>query len=100
MAAEQQPPFALKAPNADSRVAMEEARRISKARFASAKALTGDADINDLAADLASGMVLLPGTACAVEVRWRAGAPVDYEADLQWRSKGSNRAPPSPSVTA
>ena len=40
--AEQQLPFALKAPNADTRVAMEEARTISKARFASAKALIGD----------------------------------------------------------
>ena len=40
--AEQQLPFALKAPNADTRVAMEEARAISKARFASAKALMGD----------------------------------------------------------
>ena len=40
--AEQQLPFALKAPNADTRVAMAEARAISKARFASAKALMGD----------------------------------------------------------
>ncbi len=40
--AEQQLPFALKAPNADIRAAMEEARTISKARFASAKALKGD----------------------------------------------------------
>ena len=35
--AEQQLPFALKAPNADTRAAMDEARAISKARFASAK---------------------------------------------------------------
>ena len=34
---EQQLPFALKAPNADTRAAMDEARAISKARFASAK---------------------------------------------------------------
>ena len=40
--AEQQLPFALKAPNADTRAAMEEARTISNARFASAKALMGD----------------------------------------------------------
>lgn len=40
--AEQQLPFVLKAPNADTRSAMEEARRISKARFGSAKALIGD----------------------------------------------------------
>ena len=40
--AEQQLPFALKAPNADTRAAMEEARTISKARFASAKALILD----------------------------------------------------------
>ena len=40
--AEQQLPFALKAPNADTRAAMAEARAISKARFASAKALMGD----------------------------------------------------------
>ena len=40
--AEQQLPFALKAPNADTRVAMEEARMIGEARFASAKALMGD----------------------------------------------------------
>ena len=41
----------------------------------------------------ASGTVLMPGTACAVELRWRAGAPVAYEAALQWRSDGSNPAP-------
>jgi len=40
--AEQQLPFALKAPNADTRAAMEEARTISKARFASADALIGN----------------------------------------------------------
>ncbi len=40
--AEQQLPFALKAPNADTRAAMEAARTISKARCASAKALMGD----------------------------------------------------------
>ena len=40
--AEQQLPFALKAPNADTRAAMAEARTISKARFASAKALIHD----------------------------------------------------------
>ena len=39
--AEQQLPFALKAPNADTRAAMEEARMIGKARFASAKELMG-----------------------------------------------------------
>ncbi len=41
----------------------------------------------------ASGTVLLPGTSCAVEVRWRAGAPAAYEAVLQWRSDGTNPAP-------
>jgi DNA-damage-inducible protein J len=40
--AEQQLPFALKAPNADTRAAMAEARTISKARFASAKTLIVD----------------------------------------------------------
>ena len=40
--AEQQLPFALKAPNAATRAAMEEARTMSKARFASAKALIVD----------------------------------------------------------
>lgn len=40
--AEQQLPFALKAPNADTRAAMEEARTISKARFTSAKELIVD----------------------------------------------------------
>ncbi len=40
--AEQQLPFALTAPNADTRAAMAEARAISKARFASAKALMVD----------------------------------------------------------
>jgi len=42
LVAEQQLPFALKAPNADTRAAMEEARTIGQARFASAKALMGD----------------------------------------------------------
>ena len=40
--AEQQLPFALKAPNADTRAAMQEARTIRKARFASAKDLIVD----------------------------------------------------------
>ena len=40
--AEQQLPFVLKAPNADTRAAMAEARTISKARFASAKTLIAD----------------------------------------------------------
>ena len=40
--AEQQLPFSLKAPNADTRAAMAEARAISKARFASAKELIVD----------------------------------------------------------
>ena len=40
--AEQQLPFALRAPNADTRMAMEEARTISKGRFASAQALIRD----------------------------------------------------------
>ncbi len=40
--AEQRLPFALKAPNADTRAAMEEARTIRKARFASAKDLIVD----------------------------------------------------------
>ena len=37
--AEQQLPFALTAPNAETRAAMAEARTISKARFASAETL-------------------------------------------------------------
>ena len=40
--AEQQLPFALTAPNAETRAAMAEARRISKTRFASAKTLMVD----------------------------------------------------------
>ena len=40
--AEQQLPFALKAPNADTRAAMKEARAISKARFATARRLMHD----------------------------------------------------------
>ena len=40
--AEQQLPFALKAPNADTRAAMKEARAISKARFATARGLIHD----------------------------------------------------------
>jgi len=39
---EQQLPFALKAPNAETRAAMKEARTISKARFRSAKELIVD----------------------------------------------------------
>lgn len=41
----------------------------------------------------AAGTVLLPGTACTVDLRWRVGAAVAYEAALQWRSDGSNPAP-------
>ena len=40
--AEQQLPFALTAPNTETRAAMAEARTISKARFASAKSLMVD----------------------------------------------------------
>jgi DNA-damage-inducible protein J len=40
--AEQQLPFALKAPNADTRAAMAEARALSKARFATAIELIHD----------------------------------------------------------
>ena len=40
--AEQQLPFALKAPNADTRAAMKEARAIGKARFATARGLIHD----------------------------------------------------------
>lgn len=40
--ADQQLPFALKAPNASTRAAMKEARAMSKARFASAKELIND----------------------------------------------------------
>jgi DNA-damage-inducible protein J len=40
--ADQQLPFALKAPNAGTRAAMKEARAMSKARFASARALIDD----------------------------------------------------------
>ena len=42
--ADQQLPFALKTPNAATRTAMREARSMSKARFASAKALIDDLD--------------------------------------------------------
>ena len=37
--------------------------------------------------------VLAPGTACTLDLRWRAGAAVAYEAALQWRSDGTNPAP-------
>ena len=40
--AEQQLPFSVKAPNAETRAAMAEARTVGKARFASAKALIDD----------------------------------------------------------
>ncbi len=40
--AEQQLPFSLKAPNAQTRAAMEQARTVSKARFAAAKDLIQD----------------------------------------------------------
>ena len=40
--ADQQLPFALKAPNARTRVAMKEARAMSKARFASASELINE----------------------------------------------------------
>jgi len=40
--ADQQLPFALKAPNAGTRAAMKEARAMSKARFASASELIND----------------------------------------------------------
>ena len=40
--ADQQLPFALKAPNASTRAAMREARSISNARFATTKALIDD----------------------------------------------------------
>jgi DNA-damage-inducible protein J len=40
--ADRQLPFALQAPNPDTRAAMEEARAMSKARFASARALIND----------------------------------------------------------
>jgi cytochrome c553 len=41
----------------------------------------------------AAGTVLMPGMACTLEVQWRAGAAVAYEASLQWRSDGTNPAP-------
>ena len=41
----------------------------------------------------AAGTVLMPGTACTVDLRWQVGAPVTYEAALQWRSDGMNPAP-------
>ena len=40
--ADQQLPFALKAPNAGTRAAVKEARTMSKARFASARELIND----------------------------------------------------------
>lgn len=42
--ADQQLPFALKTPNASTRTAMREARTMSKARFATAKALIDDVE--------------------------------------------------------
>jgi hypothetical protein len=36
---------------------------------------------------------LIPGTWCTVDLLWRVGAPVAYEAALQWRSDGTNPAP-------
>jgi DNA-damage-inducible protein J len=42
IAAEKQLPFALKVPNAETRAAMEEARAISRARFATADELIRD----------------------------------------------------------
>ena len=42
VAAEQQLPFALKVPNAQSRAAMEEARAMGKARFATSGDLLND----------------------------------------------------------
>ncbi|MCA0176865.1 MAG: type II toxin-antitoxin system RelB/DinJ family antitoxin [Proteobacteria bacterium] len=42
VAAEQQLPFALKVPNAGTRAAMEEARAMGKARFATADELVDD----------------------------------------------------------
>lgn len=41
----------------------------------------------------AAGTVLMPGTACTVDLFWRVGAPVTYEAALQWRGDGTNPAP-------
>lgn len=37
--------------------------------------------------------VLSPGTACVLDLRWRAGAAVPYDALLQWRSDGTQPAP-------
>jgi DNA-damage-inducible protein J len=42
VAAEKQLPFALKVPNAETRAAMEEARAISRARFATADKLINE----------------------------------------------------------
>jgi len=42
VAAEKQIPFALRVPNAETRTAMEEARAMSKARFANADELMDD----------------------------------------------------------
>jgi DNA-damage-inducible protein J len=42
VAAEQQLPFALKVPNAETRAAMDEARAISRARFATADKLINE----------------------------------------------------------
>ena len=42
VAAEKQLPFALKVPNAETRAAMEEARGISRARFATADKLINE----------------------------------------------------------
>ena len=37
--------------------------------------------------------VLAPGNACTLDLRWRAGAAVAYDAVLQWRGDGTNPAP-------
>jgi MYXO-CTERM domain-containing protein len=37
--------------------------------------------------------VVSPGTACTLDLRWRAGAAVAYDAVLQWRGDGTHPAP-------
>jgi MYXO-CTERM domain-containing protein len=37
--------------------------------------------------------VLAPGNACTLDLRWRPGAAVAYDAVLQWRGDGTNPAP-------
>jgi hypothetical protein len=47
----------------------------------------------DMGGSCGPGAVVPPGADCTVEIRFRPGAVVRYEAALQWRSDGANPAP-------